>query len=279
MKRCLSLLIVFVLVVASISCAAPKQKEIDAIREFAASTGTALYSVQYNSSSGIIEVVAPMEGINSMFTDYLTGDELSVENWNSLKEVMPEAEDYILTQLSSLGYSIPISLSFSDTLSPDVPILTCQGGKIVYEATEVPVETASPSLNEGSGTPVADNSLSNDPDGAVSVLKEFFAMNKDDNCTYTIQFNATAGNIEILEVSSYMANTLEFEYMPEGVNKISNGDITMREGLISNWNTFNCVLRDNGYSVPISFSISDREEPEKILLTIINGEIVFDSFD
>jgi hypothetical protein len=278
MRRLLSLVIIIFLVVASISCAAPKQKEIDAIHEFAASTGTELYSVKYNPSSGVIEVVAPMEGINYMLSEYLTGNELSVENWNSLKEVMPEAENYILRQLSGLGYTTPISLSFSDTLSPDIPLLTSQGGKIVYEATEVPVVTASPSLSEGSGTPAANDSLSNDPEGAVSVLKDFLPQMESEYESYTIQYNETAGIIEIINIVDNIASSLATESVQTETGEGSADQISLKEGLIYNWNMFNSMIQDSGYSVPISLSVSDGKVPDQQLLTILDGKIVFDAF-
>ena len=276
MKRLLSLLIVFVLLAASIGCATPKQKEIDAINEFAASTGTELYSVKYNSSYEIIEMVVLMEGLNEMFADYLTRDELSVENWNSLKEVIPEAENLVLAHLSDLGYSVSISISSADPLSPDVPILISQGGEIVYEATEVPKVPSAASSSDNYDTSAANDSLINDPDGAISVLKEVLRQMESEYNQYAIAYNETTRIIEIISVMDFIAQQLEMEYAPTGTNEASAGQGTMREGLIDNWNMFNSIIRDSGYSVPMSLSISDSEQPNKLLLTISNGEIVYD---
>jgi hypothetical protein len=268
MKRFLSLLTFIVLVVVSTGCAAPKQKEIDAINELFAGTDSEVYSVKYNPSSEIIEVVAPIEGINTMLADYLTGDELSVANWNSLKEVMPEAESYILTHLSDLGYSSTISLSFSDSLSPDVPLLTSQGGKIIYEATEVPAEPSTAS------SPATNNSQSRDSDEALDVIESFLPQLNSKFETYTVRYNGTTGVIEVFNAFNGMADMLNNTLAGRVENSIDWN--STREAMITNCNLFDSLLADNNYSVPVSLSLSDSKEPDKPLLTIMDGKIVYD---
>lgn len=264
MKRLLAYLTIFALVVASAGCSAPKQKEIDAISDFFASTETELGSVQYNSASKVIEIVAPLEGLNAILTDYLNGDELAIESWNSIKAVMPEAESAILEYLSGLGYSASISLSFADPESLDKPLLTSQNGAIVYEATEVPTVAASASL-------------SGDPYEAVALIEDFSPQLKTDFESYTARYNETTGIIEIFDVFVGIADMLENTLAGASGNSIDWN--STREALITNYDLFRTLLQDNDYSIPFSLSLSDSKEPDKPLLTAVDGEIVYDVAD
>ena len=272
MKRLLSLLIVFALVGAFISCAVSKQKEIDAINEFAASTDTELYSVKYDSASKIIEIIAPLEGMNTILADYLNGDELAVENWNSMKAVMPEAENAILEYLSSLGYSASISLSFADPLSPDVPLLTSQGGQIIYEAIESPTAIVSQSVEQD--TSITNNPQSAGPDEAVAALEAYLKDMQNDSCTFTVNYNEATGVIEILNVLTGLSTMLE--NTSAGENGGTIGWDSSREAVVVNCNAFASVARGIGYSGPVSLTFSDSKAPDKPLLTALNGEIVYD---
>lgn len=268
MKRWVTLFITLAMVVALIGCTAPKQKEIDAINEFAASTGTELYSVKYNSASKIIEIIAPLEGMNAILSDYLNGDELAFESWNSMKTVIPEAENAILEYLSGLGYSASISLSFADPLSPNAPLLASQGGEIVYEATEVPVETSTAS------SPVTNGSLSNDSDGAMDLIESILPQMNSKFETYNVRFNETTGVIEVFNVFTGIADMLDNTLAGRVENAIDWN--STREAIITNCDLFNSLLADNNYSVPVSLSLSDSKEPDKPLLTAVDGNIVYD---
>ena len=97
------------------------------------------------------------------------------------------------------------------------------------------------------------------------------------NCeTYTVRYNETTGIIEVLDVLKELNQSLKMEKAPVGIDKDSTGRITMREAIISNCNMFDSILKDCGYSSPVSPSFSDSENPDKILLTAYDGEIIHD---